>query len=165
MPLGIENIGRIVAHRTRRGLYAGRRVLFGNRVSEDGGNRTRRKWLPNVHGKRILSNILDEMIPIRLTTGAMRNIDKAGGLDSYLKRIEGGKEDSPMAEALRQRIRREVEGRQLALEMAAQEAAKKERREKEMAAKVERLAALKAAREERARNLKLMPKGAAIVED
>jgi len=49
-----------------------------------------------------------------------RNIDKAGGLDSYLKRIEGGKEDSPMAEALRQRIRREVEGRQLALEMAAQ---------------------------------------------
>jgi len=46
-----------------------------------------------------------------------------------------------------------------------QEAAKKERREKEMAAKVERLAALKAAREERARNLKLMPKGAAIVED
>jgi hypothetical protein len=39
MPLGIENIGRIVAGRTKRGLYAGRRVLFGNRVSEDGGNR------------------------------------------------------------------------------------------------------------------------------
>ena len=39
MPLGIENIGRIVANRTKRGLYAGRRVLSGNRVSEDGGNR------------------------------------------------------------------------------------------------------------------------------
>ena len=39
MPLGVGSIGRIVANRTKRGLYAGRRVLYGNRVSEDGGNR------------------------------------------------------------------------------------------------------------------------------
>ena len=51
---------------------------------------------------------------------ASRNIDKAGGLDSYLKRIEGSKEDSQLAEALRQRIREQVEGRRLALELAAQ---------------------------------------------
>ena len=49
-----------------------------------------------------------------------RNIDKAGGLDPYLKRIEGSKEDSQLAEALRQRIREQVEGRRLALELAAQ---------------------------------------------
>ena len=126
--------------------------------------RTRRKWLPNVQSKRIISNILGEAVPLRLTTAALRcrsasycnnrsslskcplldsggllqtksadikrnispallvsrNIDKAGGLDPYLKRIKGSKEDSQLAEALRQRIREQVEGRRLALEIAAQ---------------------------------------------
>jgi hypothetical protein len=49
----------------------------------------------------------------------LRNIDKAGGLDAYLKKIEGGREDSEMAETLRQRIRKEVQMRQLMLELAA----------------------------------------------
>lgn len=39
MPLGIEQFGRAFAHRARRGLYGGRQVLFGNKISEDGGNK------------------------------------------------------------------------------------------------------------------------------
>ena len=34
--------------------------------------RTRRKWLPNVQSKRIISNILGEAVPLRLTTAALR---------------------------------------------------------------------------------------------
>lgn len=169
MPLGIENIGRIVAHRTKRGLYAGRRVLFGNRVSEDGGNRTRRKWLPNVQNKRILSSLLGEMVPLRVTTGAMRDIDKAGGLDRYLRKIEGRRDDSPMAEALRERMRKEVEARQLAIEVKAREAATDAAEAASLIAKqkykAERVAAAVIAREKRAKKLKLMPVGAAVVED
>jgi hypothetical protein len=37
--VGIAAFTRAVAKRARRGLYAGRQVLFGNNVSEDGGNR------------------------------------------------------------------------------------------------------------------------------
>ena len=39
MPLGIEAVARAFAKRSRRGLFAGKQVLFGNKVSEDGGNR------------------------------------------------------------------------------------------------------------------------------
>lgn len=39
MPLGIETMCRALIKRARRGLYAGRQVGFGNKVSEDGGNK------------------------------------------------------------------------------------------------------------------------------
>lgn len=39
MPLGLGSFTRAVCSRARRGLYAGRRVLSGNQISEDGGNK------------------------------------------------------------------------------------------------------------------------------
>jgi hypothetical protein len=39
MPLGIVAFTRAVTKRASRGLYAGKKVLAGNNVSEDGGNR------------------------------------------------------------------------------------------------------------------------------
>ena len=39
MPLGMEQWGRAIMGRAKRGLYAGRHIKFGNKVSEDGGNR------------------------------------------------------------------------------------------------------------------------------
>lgn len=39
MPLGIEALTRAVTKRAHRGLYAGKRVLTGNNISEDGGNK------------------------------------------------------------------------------------------------------------------------------
>ena len=41
--------------------------------------RTRRRWLPNVQGKRIYSEILGRLVDIKVTTHALRCIDKAGG--------------------------------------------------------------------------------------
>ena len=34
--------------------------------------RTRRTWKPNVQNKRLYSEILDEMVPLRVTTYALR---------------------------------------------------------------------------------------------
>ncbi len=39
MPLGVEQVVRGVVSRARRGLYGGRTILSGNKVSEDGKNK------------------------------------------------------------------------------------------------------------------------------
>merc|ERR1712137_1100221 len=84
LPLGLNQCTRAFAKRSRRGLFAGKQPNFGDNVSEDGKNRTKRKWSPNVQNKRIYSETLDKMIPFRVTTTALRTIDKVGGLDNYL---------------------------------------------------------------------------------
>ena len=80
----VINWGRIVQKRAKKGLFAGKTTHFGNRVSEDGGNKSRRMWKPNAHRKRLYSETLDEMIPLNVTTNALRWIDRAGGLDNYV---------------------------------------------------------------------------------
>mmetsp|Transcript_21154 Transcript_21154/g.27752 ORF Transcript_21154/g.27752 Transcript_21154/m.27752 type:complete len:119 (+) Transcript_21154:90-446(+) len=69
--------------RAARGLFAGRDVGFGNKVSHS-ERKTRRKWKPNVQKKRLWSDILDDWVRFNVTTHALRCIDKAGGLDNYL---------------------------------------------------------------------------------
>ncbi|GLU20974.1 hypothetical protein SLE2022_371450 [Rubroshorea leprosula] len=87
---------KIVMNRAKRGLYAGRHIQFGNRISEDGGNKTRRCWKPNVQEKRLFSYILDRHIRVKVTTHALRCIDKAGGIDEYLLKTPYHKMDTEM---------------------------------------------------------------------
>nr|GEW63146.1 hypothetical protein [Tanacetum cinerariifolium] len=42
---------------------------------------TRRNWKPNVQEQRLFSYILDRLIRVKVTTHAIRCIDKAGGID------------------------------------------------------------------------------------
>lgn len=56
---------------------------IGNNVPES-HQKTRRTWTPNVQRKRLYSAALDESIPIKMTMAALRDVDKAGGLDEYL---------------------------------------------------------------------------------
>ncbi|KAL6316510.1 hypothetical protein AAG906_018213 [Vitis piasezkii] len=87
---------KVVMGRAKRGIYAGRHIQFGNRVSEDGGNKTRRSWKPNVQEKRLFSYILDRHIRVKVTTHALRCIDKAGGIDEYLLKTPYHKMDTEM---------------------------------------------------------------------
>ncbi|XP_051151640.1 54S ribosomal protein L24, mitochondrial [Andrographis paniculata] len=87
---------KVVMGRAHRGLYAGRHIQFGNRVSEDGGNKTRRCWKPNVQEKRLFSYIMDRHIRVKVTTHALRCIDKAGGIDEYLLKTPYHKMDTEM---------------------------------------------------------------------
>jgi large subunit ribosomal protein L28 len=100
----VINWGRIVQKRAKKGLFAGKTTHFGNRVSEDGGNKSRRSWKPNAHRKRLYSETLDEMIPLNVTTNALRWIDKAGGLDEYVLNTPVQKLLSTSGLALRERI-------------------------------------------------------------
>jgi large subunit ribosomal protein L28 len=74
----------VACGRAKRGLYHGKTVRFGNNVSEDGGNKTRRKWSPNAKRKRLYSEVLNRMVPMQVTAHALKCIDKAGGLDNYV---------------------------------------------------------------------------------
>ncbi|KAL3650842.1 hypothetical protein CASFOL_007245 [Castilleja foliolosa] len=87
---------KVIMGRAHRGLYAGRHIQFGNRVSEDGGNKTKRNWKPNVQEKRLFSYILDRQVRVKVTTHALRCIDKAGGLDEYLLKTPYHKMDTEM---------------------------------------------------------------------
>jgi len=89
--------------RAQRGLYAGKTILFGNNVSFS-HRRTRRSWLPNVVKKTLFSQILNQRIPIRLTTHALRWIDKAGGLDHYLLTTPARKLQSEFGSKLRSKL-------------------------------------------------------------
>ncbi|GAA6007833.1 hypothetical protein JCM10207_004892 [Rhodosporidiobolus poonsookiae] len=69
------------------GLYDGRTLQSGNNVGETFNNKTRRTWLPNVQLKSVWSEALGRKLRLKVTTGALRTIDKVGGLDAYLFRM------------------------------------------------------------------------------
>jgi large subunit ribosomal protein L28 len=64
----------------------GKRPLVGNNVSHS-NVKTRRRFLPNVHKKRYFIPELDTWVTLKLSTQAMRTIDKLG-VYSYLKKLE-----------------------------------------------------------------------------
>ncbi len=47
--------------------------------------KTKRRFLPNIQSKRIYIPELDKHVQIRLSTRAMRTMDKKGGLMNYLR--------------------------------------------------------------------------------
>ena len=79
-PLGEHRVYK----QSNKGLYGGARIRFGNRVSERNEVKTRRKWRPNVHQKRLWSESLGAFVRTRVTTRVLRTVDKVGGLDEYL---------------------------------------------------------------------------------
>ncbi|XP_004307076.1 PREDICTED: 54S ribosomal protein L24, mitochondrial-like [Fragaria vesca subsp. vesca] len=95
--MALRKVGdKVLMGRAQRGIFAGRHIQFGNNVSEDGGNKTRRHWKPNVQEKRLFSYILDRQIQVKVTTHALRCIDKAGGIDEYFLKTPYQKMDTEM---------------------------------------------------------------------
>ncbi|KAI1761605.1 hypothetical protein GGR53DRAFT_505164 [Hypoxylon sp. FL1150] len=66
------------------GLFAGTKVRFGNVVAAKYGNKSRHKWYPNQHTKRLWSPSLNGFIRTRMTARVLRTIDLLGGIDEYL---------------------------------------------------------------------------------
>ena len=67
----------------RRCEITGKGPLSGNNVSH-AHNKTRRRYLPNVQQTSLMSDTLGEMVRMRVSTQAIRTIEKNGGLDSFL---------------------------------------------------------------------------------
>ncbi len=69
---------------SRRCRITGKGVLAGNNVSH-ANNRTRRRFLPNLRQASFVSDALNQVVRIRLSTNGIRTVEKAGGLDAFLK--------------------------------------------------------------------------------
>ena len=67
----------------RRCELTGKGPMTGNNVSH-ANNRTRRRFLPNLQSTRMHSDVLGRAISLRVSTSAMRTVEKHGGLDAYL---------------------------------------------------------------------------------
>ena len=87
----------------RRCSITGKGVLVGHNVSH-ANNKTKRRFLPNLQVTSMLSDALGHAVQLRLTPGAIRTIEKNGGLDAYLGSMPDGK--LPIeARRLKRRIR------------------------------------------------------------
>jgi len=64
----------------------GKRPITGNNVSHS-KRRTKRRFLPNIQSKRYFIPELDKWVTLKLSTSAMRNINKLG-IYEYLQRLE-----------------------------------------------------------------------------
>ncbi|CAG8477602.1 4241_t:CDS:10 [Ambispora gerdemannii] len=82
-----RNLKHLTFKRAQKGLFHGKRIQFGNQVSEH-KNKSPRTWLPNVRVGRLWSETFKRWTKIKVTTAALRTIDKKGGLDRYLLTTE-----------------------------------------------------------------------------
>lgn len=72
-----------VLNMARRCDITGKGVLSGNNVSH-ANNKTRRRFLPNLQETSLLSDTLGTAIRMRLSTRAIRTVEKNGGIDAFL---------------------------------------------------------------------------------
>lgn len=90
----------------RRCIITGKGVQTGNNVSH-AHNKTRRRYLPNLQRVSLQSEALGEAVRMRITTSALRTIEKNGGLDSWLLGTPNRKL-SAEARRLKRRIERKA---------------------------------------------------------
>ena len=76
---------------------SGKKVMTGNNVSH-ANNRTKRKFLPNLNNVSLVSEKLDLTIKFKISANALRSVEHAGGLDSFLLK---SKDDNLSAKAKR----------------------------------------------------------------
>lgn len=86
----------------RRCALTGKGVQTGNNVSH-ANNKTRRRYLPNLQQQRFYSETLGESVRLRVTTHALRTVEKRGGLDGYLLKARGAELTSELRR-LKQRL-------------------------------------------------------------
>lgn len=65
----------------------GKRPMSGNRVSH-ANNKTKRRFLPNLHDQRFWVPAEKRWITLRVTAKAMKTIDK-NGIESVLREMRG----------------------------------------------------------------------------
>ena len=77
-------------------------VQSGNNVSH-ANNRTRRRFMPNLHVVSLLSETLNKVFKLKICSKTLRSIEHNGGLDSYLENASA-KDLTPQAKAIKKQI-------------------------------------------------------------
>ena len=92
----------------RRCDFTGKGVMAGNNVSH-AHNKTRRRFLPNLQDTSLFSDALGRPVQVRLSTSAIRTVEKRGGIDAYLLSTKTDKLGSK-ARVLKRQIQKAREG-------------------------------------------------------
>lgn len=87
----------------------GKKVQYGHNVSHS-KRATNRRFEPNIQKVRLVSEALDQRIPLSVATRTLRTVQKKGGLDGFLLGTADEKLE-PGALRLKNKIRRKLSGR------------------------------------------------------
>jgi large subunit ribosomal protein L28 len=94
---------------SRRCQITGKGVLTGNNVSH-ANNKSRRRFLPNLQTASLLSDTLGFAVTMRLSTRAIRTVERNGGIDAFLLGTPN-RNLPPEAQALKRQILKAQERR------------------------------------------------------
>jgi len=86
----------------RRCSLTGKEVQFGHNVSHS-NRKTNRRFVPNIQKVSLQSEALGRSVPLRVSTRALRTVQKKGGLDAFLLQT-----DDRRLGALALRLKRKV---------------------------------------------------------
>jgi large subunit ribosomal protein L28 len=98
---------------SRKCTITGKGVQVGHNVSH-ANNKTKRRFLPNLQIVSLQSDVLGVPVRLRLSTHAIRSIEKQGGLDAFLS----GTPDAKLSDEGR-RLKRRVAASRAKKESAA----------------------------------------------
>ena len=88
----------------RRCALTGRHTQFGKNVSHS-NRKTSRRFEPNLQSVTLLSEALRSSVSLRVSTRALRSVQKKGGIDAFLLAADDAKLP-PEGLRLKRRIRR-----------------------------------------------------------
>ena len=86
----------------------GKHVQFGHNVAHS-NRKTNRRFLPNLQPVSLISETLDRRVILRVSTRALRTVQKKGGLDAFLL----GTDDAKLTEQalrLKRQVKKKLSG-------------------------------------------------------
>ena len=85
-------------------IFHGKKITFGNSISADGKNATRRAYFPNIVISSCYSRALDMRITSRISADALRKVANAGGFDEYMLSTKDALLPCPISQMIKRKI-------------------------------------------------------------
>ncbi len=92
----------------RRCELTGKEPLFGHNVSHS-NRKTNRRFDPNLQKATLYSDVLRRPVPLRVSTRALRTVQRHGGLDAYLVKTATAKL-APEGQRLQRHVKKALSG-------------------------------------------------------
>lgn len=96
----------------RRCEITGKGVQTGNNVSH-ANNKTRRRFLPNLHVVSLISEALGRDVTLRVSSHGLRSVEHNGGIDNWLMKTKDTLLSSE-AKVLKRKIKKALAAKQAA---------------------------------------------------
>lgn len=92
---------------TRQCEITGKKPQYGHNVSHS-NRHTKRRFLPNLQARTFVSDLLGKAFSLRVSTSAIRTVDKHHGLDSFLLQTKAKEAElmSPEVQKIRKQLRK-----------------------------------------------------------